>query len=250
LLNSKKSIDMTNMTIGDISVDVEHKKIKNVHLSVYPPTGRVRISAPVRMDLETIRIFAISKISWIRKQQGKFSKQKRESPREYLTRESHYYFGKRYLLKVMERNARPQIAIKHETMEMRIRPNSSLKKRQKVMEEWYRQRLKELVPGVVARHEKIMKVSVAEFGVKKMKTKWGTCNRKARRIWLNLELAKKPKHYLEYIIAHEMTHLLERSHNDRFISYMDKFMPQWRQYKKELNRTILSHEKWERDRLI
>jgi len=235
---------MKKITIGDIGVDVEHKKIKNVHLSVYPPSGRVRISAPLRMDLGTIRIFAISKMSWIRKQQKKFSKQKREAPREYVTRESHYYFGKRYLLKVLEHNAPPQVTIKHETIEMYVRPNAKFKKRQEVMDEWYRKNLKELIPGIVARYEKVMKVRVAEFGVRKMKTRWGTCNIKAKRIWLNLELAKKPKHYLEYIVVHEMVHLLERNHNERFIAYMNNLMPQWRQYKKELNRSFLGHERW------
>lgn len=235
---------MEKMTIGNINVDVERKKIKNVHLSVYPPAGRVRISAPLRMDLETIRIYTISKMSWIRKQQKKFLEQKREAPRDYVARESHYYMGNRYLLKVVEQDAPPQVTIKHETIEMYIRPNASKEKRQEVLDEWYRQSLKDMAPDIIARYEKIMKVNVSEFGIRKMKTRWGTCNRQAKRIWLNLELAKKPKHYLKYIIIHEMVHLLERNHSDCFIVYMDKFMPQWRQYKKELNRSVLSQERW------
>jgi predicted metal-dependent hydrolase len=238
------SIEMQQITLGDICVDVVHKNIKNVHLSVYPPTGRVRISAPLHMSLDTIRVFAISKLGWIKKQQNKFSKQERETPREYITRESHYYLGKRYLLKVIEHNAPPKVVIKHKTIEMYIRPNTNLKKRQEILDEWYRKKLKEFVPGIIAQYENKMKLKVNEFGIKKMKTKWGTCNREAKRIWLNLELAKKPRAYIEYIIAHEMTHLLERCHNDRFIAFMERFMPQWRFYKEELNRSVLSHANW------
>ena len=237
-------IDMKKMTIGNICADVEHKKIKNVHLSVYPPAGRVRISAPLRMDLETVRIFAISKMSWIKKQQKKFCEQKREAPRDYVTRESHYYFGKRYLLKVLEHNAPPQVDIKHETIEMYVRPNTSKNKRQEVIDEWYRQNLKEIVPAIITRYEKVMKTKVAEFGIRRMRTRWGTCNRKVKRIWLNLELAKKPKYYLEYIIVHEMVHLLERKHNERFVVCMNKFMPKWRLYKDRLNRLPVGHVDW------
>lgn len=238
------SIDMQQITLGNICVDVVHKDIKNVHLSVYPPTGRVRISAPLHMNLDTIRVFAISKLSWIRKQQNKFSRQEREAPREYITRESHYYLGKRYLLKVIEHNAPPKVVIKHNTMEMYIRPNTGTKKRQEILDGWYRHKMKEIVPEVIVQYEKTMKINVNEFGIKKMKTRWGTCNVEAKRIWLNLELAKKPKPYIEYIILHEMTHLLERRHNDRFMAYIERFMPQWRYYKEELNRSSLSHANW------
>lgn len=238
------TIKVKKIMLGNIHVDVVHKDIKNLHLSVYPPTGRVRISAPLRMNLDTIRVFAISKLAWIKKQQNKFLSQKREAPREYITRESHYYLGKRHLLKVIEHDASPKVAIKHETMEMYIRPNTGLEKRREILDEWYRQRLKEIIPGIIAQYEKAMKVNVNEFGIKKMKTKWGTCSTEAKRIWLNLELAKKPQHYTEYIIVHEMLHLLERRHNDRFIDYMNKFIPQWRFYKEELNRSSLSHVNW------
>lgn len=230
--------------IGDICIDVVHKVIKNVHLSVYPPLGRVRISAPVRMDLDTIRVFAISKLNWIKKHQHKIRSQVREAPREYITRESHYYLGRRYLLKVIEGNASPGVAIKHETMEMYIRPNTGMEKRQVILYEWYRQRLKEIVPGLIAQHEKTMQVHVHEFGIKKMKTRWGTCSIKAKRIWLNLELAKKPIDCVEYVVVHEMVHLLVRNHNERFAAHMDKYLPKWRFYKEELNRSPLRHEDW------
>ena len=235
---------MHQMIIGDICVDVAHKDIKNVHLSVYPPSGRVRISAPLRMSLDTIRVFAISKLSWIKKQHIKFRSQERETSKEYITRESHYFLGKRYLLKVIEHNASPKIEIKHEAIEMYIRPNSGPDKRQAIFNEWYRQRLKEIVSGIIGHYEKAMKVNVNEFGIRKMKTRWGTCNIRAKRIWLNLELARKPIECIEYIVVHEMVHLLERHHNERYIALIDKFLPRWRFIKEELNRSPLRHENW------
>ncbi|NQT45880.1 MAG: M48 family metallopeptidase [Candidatus Omnitrophica bacterium] len=235
---------MKQITLGDISVDVAQKDIKNVHLSVYPPSGRVRISAPLRMNLDTIRVFAISKLSWIKKQQKKFHNQVRETPREYITRESHYYLGKRYLLRVIEHDAPPKVTIKHDTMEMCVRPKTGLQKRQGILDEWYRHNLKEIIPGIISRYEKTMKITVNEFGIKKMRTRWGTCSRIPKRIWLNLELAKKPKEYIEYIVVHEMIHLLERRHNERFVAFMDQFLAKWRFYKEGLNRIPLRHENW------
>ncbi|MGB8658775.1 MAG: SprT family zinc-dependent metalloprotease [Candidatus Zixiibacteriota bacterium] len=235
---------MQPISIGDICVEVVHKEIKNVHLSVYPPSGRVRVSAPLRMDLDTIRVFAISKLNWIKKQQSKFRSQEREVPREYITRESHYYLGKRYLLRVIEQNASPKVVLKHDTIDLHIRPNTGIERRRDIFYEWYRQRLKEIAPGMIARYEKAMKVKVGEFGIKRMRTRWGTCNMKAKRIWLNLELAKKPKECIEYIVVHEMMHFVERHHNERFISCMDRLLPKWRFYKEELNRTPLRHENW------
>ena len=152
--------------------------------------------------------------------------------------------GKRYLLKVIENNAPANVIVKHETLEMHIRPNTDTLKRQGILEEWYRLKLKEVMPEIIAKWEKKMRVKVAEFGIKKMKTKWGTCNIGAKRIWLNLELAKKPRYCLEYILVHEMIHLLERRHNDLFMAYLDKYMPQWRSYKEELNRLPVSHTEW------
>jgi len=238
------SIKNDQIKLGNISLEVIRKDIKNVHLSVYPPTGRVRISAPTRMKLDTVRVFAISKLSWIKKQQNRFRCQERESVREYLSRESHYFLGKRYLLKVVESDFAPSVSIKHEAVEMCVRPKTSQEKKREILDEWYRQRLKEIVPGIISKYEQVLKVSVDSFGIKKMRTKWGTCNREARRIWLNLELAKKPLHYIEYIIMHEIAHFLERRHNDKFTAYLDKLMPQWRNYKEELNRAPLGHVDW------
>lgn len=232
------------LKLGNIAVDVIQKDIKNIHLSVYPPTGRVRISAPVRMDIDTIRVFAISKLSWIKKQQLKLRKQKREAPREFLNRESHYFKGKRYLLKIIELDAVPRVELKHSKIELYVRPETGWEKKKYILDEWYRQQLKDTVPKIIDKWKKKMNVQVKEFGIKKMRTKWGTCNREARRIWLNLELAKKPPECLEYIVVHEMVHLLERNHNDRFVSLLTEFMPKWRFYKDELNRLPISHVDW------
>ncbi|MBK6544567.1 MAG: M48 family metallopeptidase [Saprospiraceae bacterium] len=231
--------------LGNIKVDVVQKNIKNLHLSVYPPKGRVTISAPLRMKLDTIRIFAISKLDWIKQQQTKIRNQKRESPREFVTRESHYYLGKRYLLKVIEIDSKPSVTIKHDKLILQVHSGVSVEQKKIILQEWYRERLKELVPKYIDKWERKMQVKVSEFGINKMKTKWGTCNREAKRIWINLELAKKPLQCLEYIVVHEMVHLLERNHNERFIAYMNKLMPQWRQYKEELNRLPVSHYDWD-----
>lgn len=226
---------MTHIKLGNIDIVVIHKKIKNIHLNVHPPQGDVTISAPLHMDLDTIRIFAISKLRWITKQQNKFQNQKRESPREYVTKESHYFKGKRYLLKVIERNKKPQIVLNHSEIKLYVRPKATTDKKKKLFEEWYRMQLKQLVPKLLKKWEKRIGVKANEFRVKKMRTKWGTCNIKAKRIWINLELAKKPVECLEYIIVHELVHLLEKSHNKRFVKFMDKFMPKWRFYKEQLN---------------
>ena len=235
---------MQEIQLGDITIEVTQKDIKNVHLSVYPPFGQVKIAAPIRMNLDTIRIYAITKLSWIRKQQTKIKAQKREAPREYLTKESHYFLGKRYMLKVIVHNSAPIVKLKHNTIELYIRPHSDTVKRKEILDEWYRAKLKEMIPVLIAKWEKVMAVEVKEFGIKKMKTKWGTCSIEEQRIWLNLELAKKPSNCLEYIIIHEMTHLLERNHNTRFVALMNQFMPNWKEVKEELNRLPVSHTEW------
>jgi len=235
---------MEQLKLGDIIVDLVQKNIKNIHLSVHPPKGRVRISAPERMDLATIRAFAVSKLGWIKKQQIRLRNQEREIPREFMNRESHYFNGKRYLLKVIERNAAPKVILNHSNIELCVRPETDAVKRKFILDEWYRRKLKETVPSLIEKWEKKIDVQVNEFGIKKMKTKWGTCNRQAKRIWLNLELAKKLPECLEYVVVHEMVHLLERNHNDRFIALMTGFMPEWRFYKDELNRLPVSHAGW------
>jgi len=235
---------MEQLQLGNITVDVVQKNIKNMHLSVYPPTGRVRISAPARMDLDVIRVFAISKLGWIKKQQVKFKNQEREAPREFLNRESHYFNGQRYLLKVIKKDAAPRVELKHSKIELYVRPHTSREKMKSILDEWYRKELKAILPALIEKWEEKINVQVNAFGIKKMKTKWGACNREAGRIWLNLELAKKPAECVEYVVVHEMVHLLERNHNDRYSSLMNEFMPKWKFYKDELNRLPVRHEAW------
>lgn len=236
---------MPQLKLGDITIDVTLKDIKNVHLSVHPPSGRVRISAPRRVKLDALRVFAISKIGWIRKQQSRFKKQGQETKREFTSGENHFYNGECYLLKVVEHDQNPQVILKHSVIELYVRPGATIEKRKAVLDGWYRQQLKDTIPKLIEKWEPKIGVSVNEFAVKRMRTRWGTCNRQAKRIWLNLELAKKPPECLEYVVVHEIVHLLERTHNDRFRSYMDRFLPKWRFYKDELNRFPLNHEKWE-----
>ncbi len=236
---------MQHLQVSEIKIDVIQKDIKNLHLSVYPPAGRVKISAPQRMDLETIRIYAISKLSWIRNHQSKFKNQERETSRDYVSNESHYFNGKRYLLKVIEHNAPPKVILKHSTIELHVRPKASIEKKQSVLEDWYRQVLKDKASELIPKWEKKINVSVNEIAIKKMRTKWGTCNSKKKRIWLNLELAKKPPQCLEYIIVHEMIHFFEKNHNEKFIAYVNKYLPKWRSYKQELNKIPLGHVEWE-----
>jgi predicted metal-dependent hydrolase len=230
--------------LGDIAVDVVLKDIKNVHLSVNPPTGRVRISAPKRMSTDTIRVFAISKLDWIRKQQKKLQDQERETHREYLDRESHYVWGKRYLLAVSETDKPPAIELKHSKMLLRVRPNTNAGKRQTLVEAWYREHLREAAQPLIAKWEPAIGVKVKRLFVQRMKTRWGSCNHRAHTIRLNSELAKKPIACLEYIVVHELVHFLEPTHNARFVSLMDRLMPKWQFHRQELNRLPVRGENW------
>lgn len=231
---------MEKLIINDIEIELTKKNIKNLYLSVHPPDGRVKISAPYRMNMDSIRLFVISKIAWIKRQQSKFKNQERQPEREYVSGESHYFLGQRYLLNVIYTNKRKQgVEIRNKRyIDLYVRENAPKHIRERVMIEWYRKQLKELIPPLIAKWEPIIGVKVKEFGVKRMKTCWGTCNPKAKRIWINLELAKKSPTCLEYVVVHEMVHLLERHHNERFKAYMDKFIPNWRAVKAELNGLI------------
>ncbi|MEX2402406.1 MAG: SprT family zinc-dependent metalloprotease [Rhodothermales bacterium] len=233
------------LEVSGIEVEVVRKDIKNVHLSVYPPSGRVRIAVPVHVDDEAVRLAVIDRLDWIRRQQRELAEQPRQSRREMVTGESHYVWGHRYLLNVI-RHQGPNIVRlrKPTTLEMFVRPEAGAERRRDVLAEWYREQLKERIPQLVTEWEPVLGVEVAEWGVKQMKTKWGSCTPDDRRIWLNLELAKKPPECLEYIVVHEMVHLLERHHNDRFRALMDRFMPKWRLHRDTLNAAPLSHEDW------
>lgn len=230
--------------LGDIQIDVTFKDIKNVHLSVNPPTGKVRISAPLRMNLDTIRLFAISKLGWIKQQRKKFQEQKRETPREYLDRESHYVWGKRYLIVVNENDDVPLVETKHSKLLLRVRPGTDRRRRQIIIEDWYREQLKNAIPPLIAKWGPLLDVKVERFFVQRMKTKWGSCNPNKHGIRLNTELAKKPRECLKYIVVHEMAHLIEPTHNARFVELMDQFMPKWKFYRDQLNRFPVSHAEW------
>lgn len=233
------------LLLGDIAVEVVLKDIKNVHLSVHPPVGRVRISAPSRMDLDTIRVFAISKLDWIRQQRQKLHEQEREPPREYVERESLYLWGKRYLLAVSEEEGAPSVEVHHRRLLLRVRPGAGEEKRQAVMEEWYRAQLRQAVPAVIARWQPVLGVEVARFFIRRMRTKWGSCNPTTGSIRLNTDLAKKPRECLDYVAVHEMVHLLEPTHNARFIALMDRVKPNWRSERDGLNQLPVRHEAWE-----
>ncbi len=234
-----------NIRLNDIDVEIIQKNIKNVHLSVYPPKGRVKVSAPESMAIETIRVYVISKLGWIKKRKEKLSGQERETRRECIDRESHYFNGKRYLLKVVERDAAPQVSLSHSKIVLQVRPGSDEVKKRSVLDGWYRQQLKEKISSLIPWWEKKIGVSVEQYTVRKMKTKWGSCTPASRSIRINLELSKKPPECLEYIVVHELAHLLEPSHNSHFIALMDRFMPKWRMYRDELNALPVRHEDWQ-----
>lgn len=235
---------VSTLKLGEIAVEVIKKDIKNVHLSVYPPAGRVRISAPLRMRDETVRVFAISKLGWIKQQQRKLARQEREAPREYVERESHYLWGKRYLLKVIEWDAPPLVELRHKTIILHISPERNRERRQAILDEWYRRLLKAAVQPLVAKWQPVIGVKVDRVFVQRMKTKWGSCSRVSNSIRLNTELAKKPVECLEYIVVHEMAHGIEPTHSRRFLDMMDRLMPNWRICRDHLNRLPVRHEDW------
>lgn len=227
---------MTKIIIDDIEIEITKKNIKNIYLSVNPPNGEVRISAPKKMTEDAIKLFVVSKISWIEKQKEKFDNQEKIMEKEYITGESHYYFGESYLLNVVYQSSnKANVEIRNKKyIDLYVKEGSSREKREYIMKEWYRKELKSIIPSMIDKWEKIMNLKVKEWGVKQMKTRWGTCNPNASRIWLNLELAKTPPHFLEYIIVHEMAHLIEKGHGDKFKAIMDKYYPNWRNVRKEL----------------
>jgi predicted metal-dependent hydrolase len=230
---------VTGMEISGIKIEVIKKKIKNMHLSVLPPLGRVRISAPIGTNDETIKLFAIKKIGWIKKQIQKYKNQPRQSEREYVSGESHYLWGRRYRLELKYTKKANKVETKGSKLVLTVREASTQEQREKIMNEWYRAELKAKLPALIEKWEKIIGVQINDFGVKNMRTKWGTCNVKDKRIWINLQLAKKPVACLEYIVVHELVHLLEKNHTSVFIEYMDKFLPGWRVTKDELNGFIM-----------
>lgn len=232
--------------MGGIRVEVVRKDIKNLHLGVYPPNGRVRVATPLVVNDEAVRLAVIDKLGWIKRQQARFAAQPRQSEREMVNGESHYFLGKRYRLRVHEVDAPPRVALRGlASMDLFVRPGASAAQRQEVLFQWYRSQLKELIAPLLAKWQHGMLVRAKAWGVKKMKTKWGSCNPASGSLWFNLELAKRPVQCLEYLVVHELTHLLERHHNDRFMALMDEFLPDWRARRRLLNSGVLGHEEWD-----
>ncbi len=233
------------LVVSGIYVDVVRKAIKNLHLGVYPPNGRVRVAAPLAMSDNAIRLAVVGKLAWIKRQRARFDAQPRQSSREMVSGESHYFLGRRYRLRIVASDGSPKVFLRNRsTLELHIQRQSTADQREHVLRRWYRQQLRALIPPLIAKWQPLLNVHVAEWGIRRMKTKWGSCIPKARRIWLNLELAKKPRQCLEYIVVHELIHLITRRHDDRFLAIMNKHFPQWEHYRAELNSAQLPQERW------
>ena len=230
--------------LGGIEIQVTRKAIKNVHLSVHPPSGRVTLVAPTGTRLEVARAYAISKLGWIRDQQAKFQTQARETPRQFVERESHYLWGRRYLLSVFEQEAKPGVKRDHRRITLIVRPGSSPEKREEVMHDWHRTLLHQTIPVLIDKWQLLLGVTVNAYFLQRMKTKWGGCNHRAGTIRLNTELVKKPKDLLEYVVVHEMLHLIEPTHSPGFINLLNKHYPNWREARAELNELPLAAETW------
>lgn len=234
-----------SLTINGLTVVVERKAIKNLHLGVYPPNGRVRVAAPLAVSDSAVRLAVIGKLGWIKRQQTRFSDQPRESTRELVSGESHYVFGRRYRLRVVPTDGPTKLVTRSQSrLELHIKPGASVSAKDHALQAWYRQQLKARVPALLEKWQSILGVEAADWRIKKMKTRWGSCTTEARRIWLNLELAKKKPGCLEYILVHELVHLLERHHNDRFVALMNRYLPHWQHLRQELNAAPLANESW------
>ena len=233
------------MDVRGIAVEIVRKDIRNLHVGVYPPKGRVRVAAPLRLNNDSVRLAIITRLGWIRRQRESFQRQDRQSQREIVTGESHHFRGRRYRLDVIEHEGPPHVSVRgNKTIVLRVRPGTDRGTRDAALQRWYRRHLRDQLPALVTKWGPKVGIEVSEVRIKRMKTLWGTCNRQAKRIWVNLELAKKPVRCLEYILVHEMVHLLERHHTERFRDLMDGLLPQWRYRREELNHAPLAHEEW------
>jgi predicted metal-dependent hydrolase len=233
------------MTVSGIRVAVVRKAIKNLHLGVYPPDGRVRIAAPLKISDAAVRVAVITKLGWIRRRQNVFARQERMSQREMVDGESHYYLGRRYRLQLVEtRDVSAVVFRRARIMELHVRPGLTAEQRERILNRWYRERLRELIPPLMEKWQDALGVQLTAWGIKRMKTKWGSCNAKARRVWLNLELVKRPPECLEYIVVHELVHLIARHHDDQFQALMDRHLPKWRIARQALYAVPLAHDNW------
>ena len=230
----------TTFELGDVIINVTCKNIKNSHLTVHPPDGRVTLSVPMNTRLDLARAYAISKLGWIRKQQTRFQQQARESQRQFIGRESHYLWGQRYLLNVVEQKSKPYVKLDHKYITLYVRPHSDYAKRAAVIHAWHKSLLHQFIAPQITKWEPVLDVKVNAYFLQRMKTRWGSCNHTAGNIRLNTELVKKPKDLVEYVIVHEMAHLIEPSHNQRFVAILDQYYPAWREAQAELNALPLS----------
>lgn len=232
------------LDLGELRAEVIRKAIKHVHLSVLPPSGKVRVAAPQSMPVDIIRLFVVSKLAWIRSQQRKLQSQERETPREFLNKESHYLWGKRHLLEVSFAEAAPEVSVTPRRLLLRVRPGADQAHCEEVLDAWYRRQVRDAVPLLLNKWEPLLRVKATRVYVQRMKTKWGSCTPGAAHIRLNTDLAKKPRECLEYIVVHELAHLLEPTHNERFVALMDSCLPHWRQLRTRLNQLPVRHEDW------
>ncbi|GAA3965234.1 SprT family zinc-dependent metalloprotease [Gordonia caeni] len=233
------------LTVRGIDIDVIYKDIKNLHIGVYPPLGRVRVAAPNRLDDDQVRLAVIQRLPWIKRQRDKLRSAERQSEREMITGESHYVWGIRRRLKVVERPGRAHFEIDGERLVLYVPADTPPDKRRIYLDQWYRDQLRQEIPDLIAKWEQTLDVTVPKWTIRRMKTKWGSCNRETRHIWFNAELAKKHPDCLEYIVVHEMTHYFERNHGERFTSLMDQYLPDWRSRREQLNRSPLAQEEWQ-----
>ncbi len=231
--------------VHTLAVEVVRKSIKNLHLGVYPPEGRIRVAAPLAVSDDAVRRAVIGKLGWIKRQQANFRAQPRQGKREMIDGESHYFQGQRYRLRVVESTARPKVVLNKSRLELHIRRESTTEERERALQSWYRARLKELVIPLLEKWQPVVGAQPSAWGIRKMKTKWGSCNTESSRIWLNLELAKKPISCVEYVLVHELVHLKERHHNDTFRALMTEAMPHWQTQREELNHDPLNYEAWD-----
>lgn len=239
------SIEQHHITVSGIRVEIVRKDIKNLHLGVYPPNGRVRVAAPLRVSNDAVRLAVVGKLAWVKRQRAQFEAQPRQSEREMVSGESHYFLGRRYRVRVVEHEGPANVTVRGKSViEIRVPPGTESQQRERILHRWYRKHLRQITEPLLEKWQAALGVQVTESRIKKMKTKWGTCNADARRIWLNLELIKKPIQCIEYVLVHELVHLLERHHTDRFVALMDRNLPRWRALREELNAAPLAHETW------
>lgn len=239
------NIEDHQITVGGIHVDVVRKPIKNLHLGVYPPNGRVRVAAPVSVSDEAVRLAVVTRMGWIKRQQAKFDSQPRQTERSYVSGESHFFFGQRYRLNVINGAPAGRVHIRSSQMlDLYVRSGSEQATRERIFQDWYRHELRDRAAPLMTTWAEAFGIDPPLWGIKRMKTKWGTCNIEAKRVWLNLELAKKPPQCLDYVIAHELCHFFERNHSDRFVALLDQKLPQWRLIRDELNAAPLANEEW------